>query len=231
MESAAKGNRPALLDRLRWLGHDGFLLTTLSGKRVYFDPFKLGKRQLEPADYVLISHAHYDHFSAEDIDRLRGPNTVVVSVPAVARDLAGTRALSAGEEATLDGLTVSAVPAYNVNKFRSPGVPFHPKAPTDAAGAGFVVTVDGEKVYHAGDTDNVPEMADLASLKIDVALLPVSGTYVMTTDEAAAAARAIRPRVAVPMHYAEIVGSADDARRFADLCAKAGIQTEILKKS
>jgi L-ascorbate metabolism protein UlaG (beta-lactamase superfamily) len=231
MESHTKGKRPALLDRLRWLGHDGFLLTTLSGKRVYFDPFKLGGQSHAPADYVLVTHAHFDHFSAEDIDRLHGPNTVVVTVPAVAKQLAGARALSAGEEATFDDLTVRAVPAYNVNKFRSPGVPFHPKAPPDVAGAGFVVKVDGERLYHAGDTDHVPEMADLASLGIDVALLPVSGTYVMTADEAAAAVRAIRPRVAVPMHYAAIVGSNDDADRFASLCAKEGIATETLTKS
>ena len=223
--------RPALLDRLRWLGHDSFLLTTGSGERVYFDPFKLGGGQHEPADFILVTHAHFDHFSAEDIDRLRGPNTVVVSVPAVARQLPGVRALSPGEEVAFGDLTVRAVPAYNVNKFRSPGVPFHPKGPADARGAGFVVEVDGERLYHAGDTDHIPEMADLAALNIDVALLPVSGTYVMTADEAAGAAKEIRPRVAVPMHYAAIVGSVDDAQRFADLCARAGITTAILIKS
>jgi L-ascorbate metabolism protein UlaG (beta-lactamase superfamily) len=231
MEAQAKSKRPALLDRLRWLGHDSFLLTTLNGKRIFLDPFKLGSERFEPADYILISHAHFDHFSAADIERLRAPYTVVVTVPAVAKQLPGAQAIGAGEDVTLDDLTVHAVPAYNVNKFRSPGVPFHPKTPADVAGAGFVLTVDGERLYHAGDTDHVPEMADLASLRIDIALLPVSGTYVMTADEAAAAARAIRPRVAVPMHYAAIVGSTDDAHRFASLCAREGIEVEILKKS
>jgi L-ascorbate metabolism protein UlaG (beta-lactamase superfamily) len=109
-------------------------------------------------------------------------------------------------------VTIQAVPAYNVNKFRSPGVPFHPQS---SRHNGYVVTVGQERLYFAGDTDHIPEMADI---KCDVALLPVSGTYVMTAEEAAQAARTIRPRVAVPMHYgAGVAGTATDAERFETL--------------
>jgi L-ascorbate metabolism protein UlaG (beta-lactamase superfamily) len=119
-------------------------------------------------------------------------------------------------------VTVEAVPAYNVNKFRSPGVPFHPKA---AGHNGYIVTIGGERLYHAGDTDHIPEMA---GYRCDVALLPVSGTYVMTADEAAAAAADIAPRVAVPMHYGDIVGNAADVERFKALCEKAGVTVAVV---
>ena len=96
--------------------------------------------------------------------------------------LPGARILHPGESTTVGEVTVEAVPAYNLNKFRSPGVPFHPKS---AGHNGYIITVGGERLYHAGDTDHIPEMA---GYRCDVALLPVSGTYVMTADEAAAAA-------------------------------------------
>jgi L-ascorbate metabolism protein UlaG (beta-lactamase superfamily) len=109
------------------------------------------------------------------------------------------------------GVEVEAVRAYNVNKFRSPGVPFHPR---ESDHVGYVVIVDGVRVYFAGDTDHIPEMADIAC---DVALLPVSGTYVMTVEEAAGAARTLNPQIVVPMHYGAGIGTADDGRRFSQL--------------
>jgi L-ascorbate metabolism protein UlaG (beta-lactamase superfamily) len=228
---AANSPRPAILDRLTWLGHDSFRLVTKRGQRIYLDPFKDGSKRLDPADLVLISHAHHDHYDAESVAHLRQPATTFVTAPSVAGEISGARALAPGEETTVGDVTIRAVPAYNVNKFRAPGVPFHPKGPVDSAGVGFVITVDGEKLYHAGDTDHIPEMKDLAALGIDVALLPVSGTYVMVPEEAAAAAKDIRPKVAVPMHYAAIVGSPSDAQRFADLCRQAGIDAEVLQQA
>ena len=117
-----------------------------------------------------------------------------------------------GDELAVGEVVVRAVPAYNVNKFRSPGNPFHPQP---ALHNGYVVTVDGVRVYFAGDTDHIPEMA---GIECDVALLPVSGTYVMTAEEAAEAAKVIQPQVAVPMHYgAGVAGTRDDAARFQAL--------------
>jgi L-ascorbate metabolism protein UlaG (beta-lactamase superfamily) len=119
------------------------------------------------------------------------------------------------------GIDVEAVPAYNVNKFRSPGIPFHPR---EAGHVGFVVTLEGKRVYHAGDTDYIPEMADLK--EIDIALLPVSGTYVMTAEEAVQAAEAIRPGVAIPMHVGRGIGSPDATQVFKE---KAPVDVAILE--
>ena len=126
-----------------------------------------------------------------------------------------------GDKIEVKGVAIEVVPAYNVNKFRSPGVPFHPK---EAGMVGFVFRANGLRYYHAGDTDHIPEMAGLAP---DVAFIPVSGTYVMTADEAAEAARAINPRLAIPMHYGSgVIGKEEDAANFK---AKAGVPVEILK--
>jgi L-ascorbate metabolism protein UlaG (beta-lactamase superfamily) len=128
-----------------------------------------------------------------------------------AEKLRDARSVKPGDRLTAVGVEVEAVPAYNVNKFRSPGVPFHPK---ESDHVGYVVTLDGIRLYFAGDTDHIPEMADI---DCDVALLPVSGTYVMTVEEAAEAARAIRPRIVVPMHYGSGIGTADDGQRLTEL--------------
>ena len=112
---------------------------------------------------------------------------------------------------TAAGVEIEAVRAYNVDKFRSPGVPFHPR---EADHVGYVVMWEGVRLYFAGDTDHIPEMADIAC---DVALLPVSGTYVMTVEEAAEAACTINPEIVVPMHYGAGIGTALDGQRFTEL--------------
>ena len=200
----------SLLERLHWLGHDSFRLD--GPQTLYFDPWKL-KSEPTRADIVLINHEHSDHCSPEDVGRISGPGTVIVASQTAAEKLGGeVQVLRPGERTTVAGVEIEAVPAYNVNKFRSPGVPFHPK---EAEHVGFVVTVSGERLYFAGDTDHIPEMA---GIDCDVALLPVSGVYVMIAEEAAQAAADIRPKVAVPMHYgAGVAGTRDDAERFREL--------------
>jgi L-ascorbate metabolism protein UlaG (beta-lactamase superfamily) len=199
---------------LRWLGHDAFLLRA-GGKSIYFDPFQLGPG-LPPADIICISHAHYDHCSPADVLAIQQPSTLIVTEIQAAAKLTGKIVtLAPGERREVEGVTIEAVPAYNTNK------QFHPQA---NHWLGFILTVDGVRVYHAGDTDYVPEMKNI---RADIALLPVSGTYVMTAEEAAQAAMAIGPKIAVPMHYAAIVGTTDDADRFA--AALAGrVRVEIL---
>jgi L-ascorbate metabolism protein UlaG (beta-lactamase superfamily) len=200
-----------VLENLRWLGHDSFLVER--PQTIYFDPWRLSG-DLPQADLVLVSHEHGDHCSPKDIEKVSGPGTVIITSQGAAPQLKGdVRVMRPGDKLSVRGVTVVAVPAYNVNKFRSPGNPFHPK---DALHNGYVVTLEGERVYFAGDTDHIPEMADIAC---DVALLPISGTYVMTVEEAADAVRTIQPEVTVPMHYgAGVVGTAQDAERFRDLC-------------
>jgi L-ascorbate metabolism protein UlaG (beta-lactamase superfamily) len=203
-------NPEALIGKLHWLGHDSFRLD--GPPVIYFDPWKLQPargRRLPVADLVLVSHEHQDHCSPDDVKQVRGPDTVVIGSKDAAAKLPGGQTIRPGERLMVAGVVVEAVRAYNVNKFRSPGVPFHPR---EANHVGYIVTVDGVRLYFAGDTDHIPEMADIAC---DVALLPVSGTYVMTVEEAVQAARTLNPKIVVPMHYGAGIGSGDDGRRFA----------------
>ena len=125
--------------------------------------------------------------------------------------------LKPGETKTIQGITIEAVPSYNTNK------DFHVKA---KGWLGFVVTLEGVRVYHPGDTDLIPEMKDI---KADIAFLPVSGTYVMGAQEAVEAAKVLKPKIAIPMHYGAIVGTEEDAKTFAELL-KGTVDVRILTK-
>lgn len=207
--------------KIHWLGHDTFLLE--NGKRVCIDPFKL-KKPVE-ADLVLVTHEHYDHWSIEDLKRVVNPHTTLVTIRQNVGDASKLPAkrvvtIKPGQREEIEGVAIEAVPAYNLTKFREPGRVFHPK---EDGKVGYIVTLGGVRFYHAGDTDAIPEMS---SFKTDVALLPVSGTYVMTADEAVEAARMIKPALAIPMHFGSIVGSEADAQRFK---SNAPCPVEILK--
>jgi L-ascorbate metabolism protein UlaG (beta-lactamase superfamily) len=206
---------PDLIDKIRWLGHSGFRVE--AARTIYIDPWQLAESDPRPADLLLLTHDHDDHFSPEDIDRIRHDETVVITTEAVADRLRGpVRRVKAGETLSARGVTLETVPAYNLNKT------YHPR---EEGYLGFVIGVDGERLYHAGDSDLIPEMSDI---RCDVALLPVSGTYVMTADEAAQAAALIVPQFAVPMHYGSGIGTETDARCFAELCP---VQVRILKRT
>ena len=201
-----------MIEDIHWLGHDSFRLDGTS--TVYIDPWKLGEGA-PPADVVLVTHDHFDHLSAADIAKVATPATTVVGPASVTAQLEGVKTItvSPGDTVSIGAVSVTAVPAYNIDKFRAPGEVFHPRA---AGYVGYVVELDGRRIYHAGDTDAIPEMRDV---RCDVALLPVSGTYVMTAEEAAEACRTISAAAAVPMHFGDVVGTAADAARFEGLCA------------
>ncbi len=192
-----------MVKNIHWLGHDSFRIA--GPVTIYVDPWQL-PAGVPQADLVLVTHDHYDHCSPKDVTRISKADTVIVTIAAAAKKFKGdVRVVKPGDSLTVKGIPIEVVPAYNVNK------KFHPR---DAGHVGFIFTVEGQRIYHAGDTDFIPEMKDF---KVDIALLPVSGTYVMTAAEAAEAAKAIKPQVAIPMHYGEIVGSKSDAERFREL--------------
>ncbi len=203
------------------IAHDTFRIQ--GSKVIYTDPFKVTKA--DEADIVLISHEHFDHLSLEDLEKVISTRTTIVASQTCKSGLKRVKAketkfLEPGGKCSIGKVEIEAVPAYNLNKFRQPGQVFHPKADKHL---GYVIQMDGTRVYYAGDTDLIPEMK---SIQCDIALLPVSGTYVMTVEEAVEAAEAIKPQIAVPMHYAAIVGSDSDAQSFKSLVKNC--QVEII---
>jgi L-ascorbate metabolism protein UlaG (beta-lactamase superfamily) len=208
------------LKGVEWLGHASFRIQTRAGV-VYIDPYRV--EDARSADLILITHDHFDHFSREDVVRLAGRRTTAIGPATVTEQLKGrTVSIRPGERIEVDELEIEALPAYNTNKLDSSGKPFHAR---EAGWLGFVLRDGARRIYHSGDTDVIPEMDQAAG--VDVALLPVSGTYVMSPLEAAEAARRIDPAVAVPMHWGTVIGSEADARAFADA---APVAVEILER-
>ncbi|HHT9153632.1 MAG TPA: MBL fold metallo-hydrolase [Candidatus Hypogeohydataceae bacterium YC40] len=205
---------------ITWLGHDSMKIKAVvaptgASRVIYIDPFRL--KEKEAADIVLITHEHYDHCSPEDVAKIAKKDTVVIGTTDVTPRFKGaTRTIKAGDSVTIHGVTIEAVPAYNTNK------KFHPRA---SGWVGYIINIGGKRVYHAGDTDHIPEMESLKD--IYVALVPISGIYVMTAEEAAEAVNKIKPKVAVPMHYGSVVGTKADAERFKKL-VKEPVKVEIL---
>jgi L-ascorbate metabolism protein UlaG (beta-lactamase superfamily) len=192
-----------ITDKIFWLGHSSILIR--SEKTVYIDPWNV--RTKDQADLILISHSHGDHLSPEDVKRIRKDDTVIITAADAAPRLSGdVRILKPGENLTVHGIPVEAVPAYNTDKA------FHPRR---NGWIGFIITVEGKRVYYAGDTDAVPEME---TVRADVVIFPVGGTYTMTAAEAARAVNIIKPEAAIPIHWGKIVGSVADARTFQELC-------------
>jgi L-ascorbate metabolism protein UlaG (beta-lactamase superfamily) len=203
-----------VLKDLSWLGHDCFVYQNKI--TLYFDPYEIAGGP--PADLILISHDHFDHCSPDDVKKIQTKDTIIVTEADSAKKLSGQiEIIQPGETKTIQGIRIEAVPSYNTNK------DFHPKA---NGWVGFIVTLNGVRVYHPGDTDFIPEMK---TIQADIAFLPVSGTYVMTAKEAAEAAKVLKPQIAIPMHYGAIVGTADDAKEFKELL-KGIVEVRILPK-
>ncbi|MBU0907469.1 MAG: MBL fold metallo-hydrolase [Nanoarchaeota archaeon] len=214
--------------KIEYLGHSGFHFS--NGKSIVVDPYNLSN-QGPKADLVLITHSHFDHCSIKDIELVKKEGTVVV-IPADAQSkitrISGVdmQIIEPGDELTFGNVKVTAVPAYNVNK------DFHPKR---EGWMGFIIKLGGVIIYHAGDSDKIPEMRNLTGYGKHgnefVALLPVSGKYVMDAEEAAEVASIISPDLVIPMHYgAGVAGTREDAEKFVKLCKEKGLKAEILDK-
>ena len=177
---------------VKWLGHASFVVKAV-GKTIYIDPYE--GEYAEKADLVLVTHSHHDHCDPFKINRVRKDNTMIIAPADCVPKIGGkVKTLKPGEKVIVGNITVEVTEAYNYKRFRSPGTPYHPKG----LGVGYLITAEGKTVYHAGDTDFISEMNRLG--KIDLALLPSGGTYTMDNPEAAEAALAIKPKVAIPMH-------------------------------
>jgi L-ascorbate metabolism protein UlaG (beta-lactamase superfamily) len=195
-----------VLDSFTWLKNSSFLYD--GDTKVYLDPWGVPDGAPQ-ADVIFVTHAHDDHFSAEDIEKVRGDNTCIATTADVAKELSGTiEIVSPGDVLELAGISVDVVPAYNTAPDRQN---FHPKA---TGWVGFVFTLEGTRIYHSGDTDAIPEME---ALDCDIAFLPIGGIYTMTAEEAVDAVRKLAPKIVVPMHYGYVAGRPKDMERFKEL--------------
>lgn len=191
----------SFLEKINWLGHDTFRID--AAQCIYFDPYEISTGPM--ADIILVSHSHHDHCSPQDIAKVQGEHTVIVTEKSSAEKLSGKlTVLAPGQATTVGEVGIEAVAAYNTDKH------FHPQA---NGWLGFIVEVEGLRIYHCGDSDFIPEMK---AVQCDIAFIPVSGTYVMDARQAVEAALAIAPKVAIPMHYGAIVGSSQDAIDFKE---------------
>ena len=205
------------MKEITWHGQAAIQLNA-DGKVIQIDPFKI-KDGAEKADILLITHGHFDHCSTEDAIKVSKPSTIVVApkdcLEALEKlDVAEKITAELNKRYEIGGVVIETVPAYNVDK------KFHPK---ESNWVGYVITVGGKRYYHAGDTDKIPEMASLKDgvLKdVDVAFLPVGGTYTMAVEEAAEAVKLFKPKKVVPMHYGTVpeVGEKEDGNRFKEKC-------------
>ena len=215
---------------LEFTGHSGFLITCKEGKRIAIDPYNVSD-SIPKVDIILITHSHYDHCSIKDIEKIsRGGTTIVVPADAQSKITkikdVKMQIIETGDEIKFNNIKIEAIPAYNVGK------EFHPKKD---GWMGYLIKCDEAIIYHAGDTDKIPEMKKLTGYGKHgnefVALLPVSGTYVMDAEEASEVASLISPDLAIPMHYgAGVAGTIEDAKKFVELCREAGLKAEILEK-
>ena len=212
------------LENIQLVAHSAIRIINKSEKIIYFDPFKLENKFSKDADYIFITHPHYDHFSPEDIIQIKNDNTIII-VPSELSEKCLNLGFSQNQIITVsvnkdykvDNLSFKTVPAYNLNK------DFHKK---NFGWVGYVINIDNTIFYIAGDTDNITE---IQNINCDIAFVPVGGTYTMTYKEAADLVKVIKPKLAIPIHYKTIVGTYEDAENFVkELDGK--INSKILMK-
>jgi L-ascorbate metabolism protein UlaG (beta-lactamase superfamily) len=202
---------------MHFIGH-GSLMFSVNNFFIYIDPVRSSGSydNLPKADLILVTHEHGDHLDNDLIKTLRKDATVLLSNEKAAASVSWAKAVKAGEIDIVSGITVMAVPAYNIKNMRAPGQPYHPKG----SGNGYVITIGDRKIYVAGDTENIPEMKDLK--KIDVAFLPMNLPYTMTPEMVADAAKSFSPAILYPYHYGNT-----DTSIITNMLKDSGIEVRI----
>lgn len=223
---------------LSWLGHDGFIVDNESlGKRIAIDPYETGK-SAGKVDIVLVTHEHYDHCSVKDIQNISRVGTKVIGPAHIQSAITKVEnvelhVVEVGDVIDFGDFKIEAVPAYCLNKYRdaSNKTLYHPKS---EGYLGYLIKMGNIVIYHAGDSDLIPEMRKLTGYGKQgnsfIVLLPVSGKYAMDAEEAAEAAALLKPTLAVPMHYGSVAGTLEDAQRFINLCDERGVSARMLEK-
>jgi L-ascorbate metabolism protein UlaG (beta-lactamase superfamily) len=205
---------------ITFLGH-ATLMISFGGKIIHIDPVSqyADYSNLPKADLILITHEHSDHLDLKSIGAVKTGKTALVVTENVAKQVQGGIVLKNGDEKTIQGFQIKAVPAYNLVNMRSPGVPYHAKG----VGSGYIITCGDIRIYIAGDTENTPEMKSLK--KIDIAFLPMNLPYTMTPEMVADAAKAFKPRILYPYHY----GNTDTSKLINLLQDEKNIEVRIRK--
>ena len=213
-----------MVDNMELIAQSAIRIKNQENKIIYFDPFKLDEKYKNDADFIFITHQHFDHFSPEDILKIKNENTKIVAPRDLETEIEkldfqkdNVLLVEPSREYNIDEIKFSTVPAYNINKN------FHKK---EFNWVGYVVEIDNKKIYVAGDTDNTEEARNVMC---DIACVPIGGTYTMTYKEAVDLILAIKPKVAIPIHYKTIVGSEEDAQNFKELL-KNDVEVKILMK-
>ncbi len=211
-----------MIDNIELFTHSSIRIKD-KGKTIYVDPYDM-RDEPHDADFILVTHDHYDHFSPDDIAKVEKPDTILVvpekmegKAQEVSSLVGRTVSVSPGIYKEIDGMEFETVPAYNNLK------PFHPKG---AGWVGYIVRLQGQSIYIAGDTSITKEAKDV---KCDVAMIPIGGTYTMDAKKAAELINIIRPSVAIPTHYGSVVGKKEDAEAFKGL-VKEPVKVEIIMK-
>jgi len=186
------------MDKLTWFGHASFMLKDENARKLLFlDPFEL-KAVKEKADIIFITHAHYDHWSLKDIKKIWKEDTKIIATNGCTGNFPNMQVVEPNKEFSIEGIKVKTIPAYNIKPER---LSFHPRKNN---WVGYILTIDDKSIYHAGDTDFIPEMKNLKN--IHIALLPIGGTYTMDVDEAVQAANIIKAHATIPIHYRRLLG-------------------------
>ncbi|MBW6451698.1 MAG: MBL fold metallo-hydrolase [DPANN group archaeon] len=199
---------------IEWLGHATFKINTERGLVIYTDPFNI--KNGEQADIILITHDHYDHAERESMNVIVKEGTTIIGPTPCLKSGYSVKPISNGEEKKIENIKITSIPAYNISKS------YHPK---ENEWVGFIIDINGTKIYQAGDTDRIPEMQNIGN--IDIAILPIGGTFTMDEVEASKAVSDICPKIVIPMHYGTVEGTKGDPEKFKELVIKDNPGVEV----